>query len=51
VRARRDVPVLFMSGCSEATLPALPGRAEFLEKPFTAQTLLECVRSLLDAEP
>jgi signal transduction histidine kinase len=51
VRARSDVPVLFMSGCSEAALPSLPGRAEFLEKPFTAQTLLECVRGLLDAEP
>jgi hypothetical protein len=50
VRERGEVPVLFMSGSTEALLPAFPQRAEFLEKPFTAQTLLECVRELLDAK-
>jgi FixJ family two-component response regulator len=50
-RGRRDMPVLFMSGCSETMVPPLPPGAAFVEKPFTAQTLLGCVRELLDARP
>jgi two-component system cell cycle sensor histidine kinase/response regulator CckA len=49
LRGGREVPVLFISGCSETMVPPLPPGASFLEKPFTAQTLLGRVRALLDA--
>jgi hypothetical protein len=38
-----------MEAALQITMPSLPARAEFLEKPFTAQTPLGCVRGLLDA--
>jgi len=49
IRARAMVPVLFMSGLSDR-MPRFADGAGFLEKPFTAQTLLGCVRALLDAK-
>ena len=50
IRARPDVRVLFMSGYARGTASITDGLDpgfEFLQKPFTAQTLLAKTRELL----
>jgi PAS domain S-box-containing protein len=50
---RPDVRVLYMSGYAESVTAGprmLPGRAEFLPKPFMPARLVRKVRDLLDAE-
>jgi hypothetical protein len=46
---RPGTPVLYMSGYTEGALGGLPeGRAAFLAKPFTPDTLLGTVREVLE---
>jgi PAS domain S-box-containing protein len=45
---RPSLPVLFMSGHLEDQLRALPEDADLLQKPFTADALLERVRAAID---
>jgi FixJ family two-component response regulator len=52
--ARPDLRILFASGYSEDSLirvGAREGRIPYLDKPFTAETLLERVRQVLDEPP
>jgi two-component system cell cycle sensor histidine kinase/response regulator CckA len=50
VEADPDIPVLFMSGgCVDSDFDGC-GRSEFLAKPFSLDSLLAEVRSLLTAE-
>jgi PAS domain S-box-containing protein len=51
VDRRVDLPVLFMSGYSDAIpdIQSTPGRMAFIAKPFTSAKLLEAVDDLLGA--
>jgi CheY-like chemotaxis protein len=49
---RPDVPILLTSGYSDQSLRAgapLPPDTEFLQKPFTPESLVRRIRHLLDA--
>jgi two-component system cell cycle sensor histidine kinase/response regulator CckA len=51
MRRRPDLPVLLMTGCSEALLQRPVDPAHLLRKPFTPTDLVAKIRALLDRAP
>ena len=49
LKERRDVRVVFMTGNANVVLPAYYGKVfPILAKPFTAKSLVACIRECLD---